>query len=91
MASGTISGTITDESGAVIPSATVIIANKSTGATRTVNANAEGLYSAPALLAGDYQVRTETQSFRTMEREAQVLAGTETTVNMVMKLGESKK
>ena len=52
---GTISGTIRDESGAVIPSAAVNITNKATGAVRNLTANAEGLYSAPALPPGDYE------------------------------------
>lgn len=46
---GIISGTVTDESGAVIPNATLTITNKATGAPRTVISNAEGLFSAPAL------------------------------------------
>jgi hypothetical protein len=51
---GTILGTVTDSSGAVAPQATVTITNKSTSAARTLTANAEGLFSAPALLAGEY-------------------------------------
>ena len=46
---GIITGTVTDETGAVIPNATVTIANKATGVARTAQTNAEGLYSAPAL------------------------------------------
>jgi hypothetical protein len=44
---GIISGIITDESGAVIPGASVTITNKATGAARVIAANGEGLYSAP--------------------------------------------
>ena len=88
---GTVSGTITDESGAVIPNASIVIANKATGAVRNVNANGEGLYSAPALPAGNYQVRATVQGFVAVERDAQVLAGSETTVNIALKLGESKE
>jgi hypothetical protein len=58
-ATGTILGTVTDSSGAVIPNASVTIANKATGITRTLTTNAAGLFSAPALLAGDYEVRGE--------------------------------
>ena len=79
---GLISGTVTDESGAVIPNVTLTITNKATGTTRSVTSNAEGLFSAPALLAGDYQVRAEMQGFRTLERDATVEAGTSTTVNL---------
>ncbi len=88
---GIISGTVTDASGAVIPSATVTVVNKATNALRTMNANAEGLYSAPALPPGDYEVRTEMQGFRTVVRDAIVVAGSTTTVDVSMTLGEAKE
>src|SRR5579871_1283678 len=90
-ATGTISGTVTDESGAVIPSATVTITNKATGNARALTANTEGLYSAPALPAGDYEVRAEMQGFRTEVRPAQVLAGSSTTVNMALTVGATQE
>src|SRR5579863_4326664 len=78
-ATGTITGTVTDASSAVVPSASVTVTNKATGIARTLTANAEGLFSAPALTAGDYEVRVEMQGFRTEVRPAQVLAGNTTT------------
>jgi hypothetical protein len=88
---GTISGTVTDESGAVVPSATVTISNKATNFSRTITTNTEGLYSAPALPAGDYEVRVELQGFRTLRRDAQVAAGSTTTVEMKMSLGTTQE
>src|SRR5579864_8238729 len=88
---GTISGTVTDESGAVIPNATVIVTNKATGAARNLTANTEGLYSAPSLPPGDYEVRVEIQGFRTLVRDAQVVAGGSTTVDMSMSLGTTQE
>ena len=44
---GIISGTVTDESGAVIANAAISITNKATGTVRTVTANAAGIFSAP--------------------------------------------
>jgi len=87
---GTISGAVTDESGAVMPNVSVTITDKSTGFTRTVTTNAEGLFSAPALTAGEYEVRAEMQGFRTLLREATVQAGGITTVNLPMQLGGTK-
>ena len=78
---GTILGTVTDESGAVIPNATVTITNKATGTSRQLVTNAEGLFSAPALIAGQYEVKAELSGFRTLVRDAQVLAGSDTTAN----------
>ena len=67
---GIVTGTITDESGAVIPNATVTITNKDTGGPRQATSSVDGLYSVPALLAGTYEVRAEIKGFRTMVREA---------------------
>ena len=88
---GTILGTVSDASGAVVPSATVTITNKATGVARTLTSNAQGLYNAPSLEAGEYEVRAEIQGFRTVVNEATVLAGSATTVNVTMQVGESKE
>ncbi len=88
---GLITGTVTDESGAVIPNAAVTIVNKATAVARSVTANAEGIFSAPALPAGDYEVRAEVQGFRTMVRPATVEAGSSTTVLMALSLGATRE
>jgi hypothetical protein len=88
---GIISGTVTDESGAVIANAAITITNKTTGATRSVTANASGIFSAPALDPGEYDVRAEITGFRTTVRQATVTAGNATTVDMAMHIGESKE
>jgi len=86
---GVISGTVTDQSGAVIPSATVTITEKGTSTVRSLTTNNAGLYSAPALLAGEYDVRTEAPGFRTLVRQATVTAGNTTTVDVQMSLGQA--
>jgi hypothetical protein len=88
---GIISGTVTDESGAVIANAAITVTNKTTGAARNVTVNASGIFSAPALDPGEYEVRTEITGFRTTVREAMVTAGNTTTVDMAMHVGESKE
>jgi hypothetical protein len=84
---GTISGVVTDESGAVIPNATVTITNKANNVSRTATTNAEGFYAAPALNAGDYEVKAELKGFKTLVRPATVQIGESTQVNMPMSLG----
>jgi hypothetical protein len=88
---GTITGTVVDASGAAMPNVTVTITEKATGAARSAVTNASGLYSAPALPAGDYEVRAEAQGFRTLVRESTVQAGGTFTVNLPMSLGEAKE
>ncbi len=86
---GIITGTITDESGAIIPNAKITITNRATDFVRTALANPEGFYSAPALPAGEYQVRCEQAGFRILVRSATVEAGSTTSVNLPMQVGGS--
>ncbi|MBZ5605325.1 MAG: carboxypeptidase regulatory-like domain-containing protein [Acidobacteriia bacterium] len=86
---GTISGTVSDESGAVIPNASVIIKNKTTGIERDTTSGADGRFAAPALAAGQYEIRVEVKGFRTVVREATVEVGLVTTADMRLPLGQT--
>src|SRR5215471_4663529 len=88
---GVITGTVTDSSGAVVANAPVVILNKATSVERTLVANAEGLYSAPALPSGDYEVRISIAGFRTVVRAAEVQAGGTTTVNLSLQIGGTQE
>lgn len=88
---GSILGSVIDQSGAAVPGATVTVSNKATSSARVLTTNGEGLYSAAALPAGDYELRVEMTGFRTTVREAQVLAGSDTTANVSLSLGESRE
>lgn len=88
---GIIAGTITDESGAVVPNANLTITNKATGGPRSVATNADGFFSVPALPAGEYEVRAELKGFRTLVRDATVAIGTTTTVDLKMQLGSTNE
>ncbi len=69
----TLTGTVTDPTGAVIPGATVKIRNDSTGAMRTVQTDAHGAYSAPLLTVGTYTVTTTANGFQTRVVRAVIL------------------
>ena len=88
---GTIAGTITDESGAVLPKAKVTVTNRETGAVRVLQTNSEGIFSAPSLSAGSYEVRVEAQGFQSFLRPAEVATGITTTVNITMQVGTTKE
>jgi len=66
---GRILGTVTDQSGAVVPSAKVIISNPDTGMTRTLTTTDTGDYVAPALPPGNYQVTVEAPNFKKYEQK----------------------
>lgn len=61
---GSISGTVRDQQGAVVPNAEVVIQEERTGFSRTVTTNDEGFYSAPSLSVGRYSVSTAPQGFK---------------------------
>lgn len=58
---GTIEGTVTDDSGAVLPGVTVTVTNADTGDVRVVVTNESGIYRAPLLPLGAYRVSAELQ------------------------------
>src|SRR5215472_1116945 len=65
---GSISGTITDSSGAVIAGATVTVTDVQRGVSRTLTTDSAGQYSAPSLTPGSYSVRAEFRGFQTLDR-----------------------
>ena len=64
--SGTILGTVTDSTGAVVAGAKVTIINEGTGLTRTVVADVNGEYTAPGLPTGHYTITSEMTGFKTV-------------------------
>jgi hypothetical protein len=84
---GTIAGTVTDESGGSVVGAAVTVSNKATGLKREIKSDSEGAFSAPALPAGVYEVRGQMSGFRQLVREAEVLTGSTTTVDLAMAVG----
>lgn len=62
--SGSIVGTITDSTGAVVPNARIILTEVNTGATPTATSNASGNYAFTNLDAGEYRVEVEVPGFR---------------------------
>jgi hypothetical protein len=88
---GTIAGTVTDPTGAIIPKATVTVTNKDTGASRVVQTGSEGTFSVAALPAGSYEVRVESANFAASVRTTDVATGSTTTLNVAMQVGTPKE
>ncbi len=85
---GSISGSVVDESGALLPNATVSLKNLSTGVTTTATTNGQGLYSIPNLLPGTYQETISTKGFETSVRNGIILnVGSQLVSNMTLKVG----
>lgn len=87
-ANGTIEGTVLDSSGAVLPGVTVTVTNTETGATRAVVTNEKGLYRAPLLPLGAYQLAAELSGFKKFEQSGiRVGAGQTAVINFSMGVG----
>jgi hypothetical protein len=74
LTTGTISGTVVDETKAALPGATVTITNVETGLTRQAYTNERGFYEAVNLPIGRYEVAAELQGFGTAQRRDITLA-----------------
>jgi hypothetical protein len=61
---GTLRGTVTDPTGAVIPGAKVTVKNEDTGLTRSANTTSAGIYSFAELPVGSYRVEVEHAGFK---------------------------
>src|ERR1700733_10382101 len=64
-ASGSLDGTVTDVTGAVVPAAQVVVTNQANGVTEGVSTSGNGFYSAGNLQGGDYQLVVTKDGFRT--------------------------
>ncbi|MBI4461179.1 MAG: carboxypeptidase regulatory-like domain-containing protein, partial [Acidobacteria bacterium] len=85
---GTILGTVSDSTGAVIPGATVTIRNTETGIARTVTTDAAGRYRAPQLGLGAYEIVAEAPGFQSIVRSGVTLTvGREAEVNFTLQVG----
>jgi hypothetical protein len=86
--SASISGVVTDPSGAVVPNAQVTATSTDTGAVSSANANANGFYVIPNLQPGPYQLDVAVTGFESFEEKGIVLqVGAQVSVNVSLKLG----
>jgi hypothetical protein len=85
---GTIAGVVTDPAGAHVAGARVRLTDRDSGLTRSLITTTEGDYSAAALPPGAYRVTAQATGFRLLQRLATVEAGTTTTINFTLEIGE---
>lgn len=85
---GDITGTVTDASGAAVAAVTVTITNPSTGFSRVIQTNEGGIYSAPALNPGLYNIKVEKQGFQAQSRSGvELQVGQAPSINFALAVG----
>ncbi len=89
---GTLSGHISDPSGAVIPNAAVTAVNQDTKQTYNATTTSAGEYEIPYILPGTYTVTAKVEGFKIQERENVVLqAGESPVLNFAMEVGTTSE
>src|SRR5579884_788843 len=78
---GSVNGTVTDQSGAVVAGATVLLRNTQTNATRTITTTASGTYVASGLSTGPYQITVNAPGFQPFTGQVEVTVGGNATVD----------
>lgn len=85
---GSISGTVTDESSAILPGVTITVTNVETGVVRTQVSDARGRYRVLDLAPGSYQLATDLQGFTPVRRtDLTVAIGRDLLVDIELKVG----
>ena len=86
---GSITGSVTDSTGAVIPNAAVQVTNEGTNVSRTVTTSTSGNYEVPTLNAGRYRVTSKHPGFKTFTVQGVEIAALRTVrVDVRMEVGE---
>ena len=88
VAQGSIQGTVTDPTGAVVSGAKVTITNKATGQVATATTSSSGTYNSGGLIPADYIVRVEAKGFKTSELPVVVQVAVTSSGNIKVEVGQ---
>ena len=91
ISTGSIQGTVTDPTGAVVGGARVTIANKETRQSIATLTSSSGTYASGALIPGDYQLRIEAKGFKTVQMTMTVEVNTTSSGNVTLPLGQASE
>ncbi len=87
---GTISGTVSDPAGALIPNATVTVVNEATGVKLALRTTQTGNFSAPYLNAGLYEVTVAVQGFRkSVQKNVRVQVAQSSSLDITLQIGSA--
>src|SRR5579863_7579872 len=84
---GGIAGRVTDQVGAVVSGASVVLRNLATGLQQSSTTNRSGLYQFLALMPGTYSVTTSEKGFHDVEALVRVQVGNTTLEDLALQVG----
>ena len=84
---GSIQGTVTDSTGAVIPGAAVHVVNNATAVANDTRTNGVGFYMVPSLFTGDYTVTVTAPNMKTYKAGVQLLVDQRAVINPMLTPG----
>jgi hypothetical protein len=87
--SATITGQVTDSTGAAIANASIVVANTETGQTRTIQSNDEGNYSVFPLIPGSYTISVEQSGFKKTVVNTTLNARDRRPIDLVLEVGDA--
>ncbi len=85
---GSIQGTVTDQTNAVVADAAITITSRTTGQVVKVKTSSAGTYNSGGLPVGDYQVRVQAKGFKTAELTASVQITVTSSGNVKLEVGQ---
>jgi len=87
---GALSGRVTDETGAVVMGASVVVQNLQTGVKQSAETDHAGLYRFPVLVPGSYSISATLTGFRDVQGLIQVQVGNTTLQDIKLQVGASR-
>jgi hypothetical protein len=92
MVGATVSGTVVDASGAVVPNVTIVAKNLATASTANAVTNGVGVFDAPNLQPGIYDISASATGFSTLVRKGITLTvGQELVLNLTLQVGNTSQ
>ena len=91
-ATATLAGTISDETGAILPGVDITLRNVETSATRNVITDDTGQYRVGDVAPGEYELRVQLPGFQTAVRSGILLnVGRHASLNVTLSVAQSRK